>query len=110
MKQGQNKGSQHLRIFWLHNDLEQNRYGVAATTAVGGAVQRNLVRRWSRELLRRWNPQIVQGQDIVVMANRKGAADSFQEYINELAGLLVRANLGQRAQLLSTFAGAPNVQ
>jgi ribonuclease P protein component len=109
MKQGQNKGSQHLRIFWLDNNLEANRYGVAATTAVGGAVRRNLVRRWSRELLRRWDPEIVQGQDIVVMANRKGADESYGAYVQELASLLVRANLGQRAALLAG-SGVPNVQ
>jgi putative membrane protein insertion efficiency factor/ribonuclease P protein component len=58
-----------LRLQWLRNNTDRNRYGVAATTATGGAVVRNRIRRWSRELLRRWDGQLAQGFDIVVLAS-----------------------------------------
>ena len=48
MAHGRSARSNGVRVHYTHNGTDANRYGVAATTAVGGAVVRNRVRRWSR--------------------------------------------------------------
>jgi ribonuclease P protein component len=98
---GESAGGAFARVIWLLNGLDHNRYGVAATTAVGGSVQRNKVRRWSREYFRRWDPELAQGNDIVVMANRKGAADDFTAFGESLIKSLCRARLAAVGTLLA---------
>lgn len=100
MSSGNSAGGALARIFWLINGLDHNRYGVAATTTVGGAVKRNKVRRWSREYLRRWDSSLVQGNDIVVMANRKGADDSYSEFGESVLKSLRRAKLAPAGPLV----------
>jgi ribonuclease P protein component len=79
-----------LRLQWLRNGLDRNRYGVAATTATGGAVVRNRIRRWARELLRSWDSQLAQGFDIVVLAFNRESAESYQHFSQSLSTCLQR--------------------
>lgn len=103
MSTGNTAGGSLARIFWLLNGLDHNRYGVAATTAVGGAVKRNKVRRWSREYLRRWDGGLVQGNDIVVMANRSGADADHRTFGESVLKSLRRAKLAPAGQVAEDY-------
>jgi ribonuclease P protein component len=95
MAHGRFTRSNGVRVHYTHNGTDANRYGVAATTAVGSAVVRNRVRRWSRELLRQWDAQIVPGHDLVVFVNNSDAQESFQSFAIHLAHSLRKAQLAE---------------
>ena len=99
--QGQARRRDGIVLHWLNNNLEANRYGIAAKLAVGKAVVRNRVRRWGRELLRRWNPALRPGYDLVLSARQPEAADDYHEFCSNLASLLARAELIEHVLELS---------
>jgi ribonuclease P protein component len=76
MTRGKVARSNGLRVHFALNGLPHSRYGIAATTAVGGAVVRNRVRRWAKELLRRWDELLAPGYDLVVFVNQREASSS----------------------------------
>jgi ribonuclease P protein component len=82
-----------LTVHWLANGMDYNRYGVAAKTKTGTAVVRNRVRRWAKELLRRWDVHLDQGYDIIILANRPEAAQSYQGFAEQLAHVLTMCKL-----------------
>ena len=92
---GRSARSNGVRVHYTHNGGGDNRYGVAATTAVGGAVVRNRVRRWSRELLRRWDAQLAPGHDVVVFVNHKDAQESYAGFAGHLAYSLRKSQLAE---------------
>jgi ribonuclease P protein component len=95
LARGKSTRSNGVRLHWTHNGMDFNRYGVAATTAVGSAVVRNRVRRWSRELLRQWDAQLMPGHDVVVFVNQAEARESFGEFATHLAVTLKRSQLAE---------------
>jgi ribonuclease P protein component len=95
MAHGRSARSNGVRVHFTHNGLDENRYGVAATTAVGSAVARNKVRRWSRELLRQWDAQIATGHDVVVFVNHKDVRESFRSFAIHLSHSLRKAHLAE---------------
>jgi ribonuclease P protein component len=52
----------------LPNTFDHNRYGFAVGRRVGGAVKRNLIKRWFREAIRELHPELRPGFDLVVIA------------------------------------------
>ena len=93
MTRGRVARSNGLRVHFALNGLPHSRYGISATTAVGGAVVRNRVRRWGRELLRRWDELLAPGYDLIVFVNNREAAQSFAHFANHLAASLHKAEL-----------------
>lgn len=84
---GRRAGSAHLLVFALPGT---GRLGVTVSRKVGGAVQRNLVKRWIRECFRRSRERFPGSLDLVVVA-RPGAAGARQESIcRELTSLAGR--------------------
>ena len=84
-----------IKVQWLRNNLDHNRYGIAATTAVGGAVIRNRMRRWARELLRTWDAQLTQGIDVVVLAFHREAVTDFRHFTESLSAALMRLRIAE---------------
>ena len=81
----------------VESDRDSNRYGLAVSKRVGGAVVRNRLKRRLRELLRGLDAAVIGGQwDVVVTARPAAAGVSYQE----LGGSLER--LGRRLGLMST--------
>ena len=80
-------------VHWRDNQLEHPRIGYSVSTKVGGAVQRNLVKRRLRALAAPLVGTSARGVDIVVVARPAALAAPFAELEAEF-GTLVGAVLG----------------
>ncbi|MBN1856410.1 MAG: ribonuclease P protein component [Dehalococcoidia bacterium] len=78
-----------LRV--MKNDLGASRLGLVVGKRVGGAVQRNRVKRWIREVVR--VRALSQGWDIVVIARPSIQGARYQDVELELQRLLVKASV-----------------
>ena len=75
------------------DNVGSSRIGFSVSRRVGGAVQRNRVKRRLREVIRRKLTRIAPGYDLVITA-RPGAADARMETLEQdVARLLTRARL-----------------
>jgi ribonuclease P protein component len=84
-----------LRYFLNASDPPANRYAVVAGRKSGGAVQRNRLKRITREALRALHPQLRPGYDLVVIVRGTVAelpgsreAQALLERLTRRAGLL----------------------
>jgi ribonuclease P protein component len=92
---GQRQRSDGLALYYGPSSGPECRCGIMVTGKTGRAVVRSKLRRWARELLRRWQPAIAPGHDLVVLANRPEAAESYQHFAIHLSCLLKRTNLAE---------------
>ncbi len=67
-KRGRSWTTRLVVLAVLPNDLHHNRYGFAVGRRVGGAVDRNRIKRWLRESVHELHPTLQQGHDIVFIA------------------------------------------
>jgi ribonuclease P protein component len=90
-----NKGSSWLSDLMvmkaLPNGLAFSRYGFSVSRRVGGAVERNLVKRRLREILH--SVTLEPGWDIMFIARAKVASASFVSVEKAVHRLLTRAGL-----------------
>jgi len=66
----------------------ETRIGVTASRKVGGAVQRNRVKRWVREYFRLNRTELQPGSDIVVIVRAGADKLSFKDVERELGAVL----------------------
>jgi ribonuclease P protein component len=78
------------------NQLDHSRVGVAASRAVGNAVQRNRAKRRLRETARMVLPGLPSGWDLILLARRDVNQASFSTLQAALSSLLQRAGLNER--------------
>jgi ribonuclease P protein component len=77
-----------MTLFLLPNGGTAARFGVAATRKVGSAVDRNRVKRLSREVFRRKNAAV--GLDVVVVPRREMLDASFASLETDYSAALER--------------------
>lgn len=82
-----------LVLYVLPGSQTHTRVGVAASHAVGGAVQRNRAKRRLRACMREALPQVAPGWDLVLLARRATLDMPYSELRTALANLLTRANV-----------------
>ncbi len=90
---GRRFGSALMRVHVSRGRCSHNRYGLVTGKHVGGAVQRNRVRRTLREALRALDPGLRQGHDLVIVAQAALAGETGPAVSMELQRLLCRAGL-----------------
>lgn len=84
-RRGQRRNSPHFLVILLRNtDKCSTRLGLTVSRKVGGAIQRNRVKRLVREFFRRHLKHLPENTDISVVA-KKGAPDlDFDQVCSEL--------------------------
>jgi ribonuclease P protein component len=68
-RQGRSVGNRHLVLYAFANESsDRPRLGLSVSRRVGGAVERNHVKRLLREAFAEAEPRIASGQDLVIVA------------------------------------------
>lgn len=81
---------------WRRTDRGETRIGLSTPRTLGGAVQRNLVRRRLRELIRARMEAIGPGWDLLVIARPAAAKATQGELGAAIDALLRRSDIGKR--------------
>ena len=76
---GSTRADRLLVVRYVPNDLGHERFAISTGRRLGGAVQRNRVRRRIRETLRQIAPHDGPGRDILIVARPASASASFAE-------------------------------
>lgn len=72
---------------------ENSRAGIIATRSVGGAVERNRVKRQLREIISHLLPELTMHVDLLLIAREPASRASFFEIQTAVMGLLGKAGL-----------------
>ena len=94
-RHGQARATDQLVLRWMRTDRAESRIGLSTPRTLGGAVQRNRVRRRLRELVRARLERIGPGWDLLLIA-RPAAGESSQAKLGAaLDALLERSEIGR---------------
>ncbi len=81
-----------LAVYVRPNRTARNRLGITVGTKLGGAVQRNRVRRRIKEIYRLHERELAPGYDLVLVARVRAGGVSYWEIDREFMRLM--SNLG----------------
>ena len=94
-RQGTARSTPLLVLRWLRTDRDETRIGLSTPRKLGGAVQRNRVRRRLRELVRARMERIGPGWDLLLIA-RPGAGEATSIDLGAaIDSLLDRSDIGR---------------
>jgi ribonuclease P protein component len=93
-RRGTARSTRLLVLRSLRTDGPETRVGLSTPRSLGGAVQRNRVRRRLRELVRERRGAIGTGWDLLLIARPEAATASHAELRAALASLLERSGIG----------------
>ena len=83
----------HLFVRPRSQPGEETRIGITVTRALGGAVVRNRLRRWTRETFRLAYPRIKPGYDLVVNCHRRLGEARRDQFDRSFENVLEKAHL-----------------
>lgn len=95
MRSGTARSHRILVLRWRRTDRAETRVGFSTPRSLGGAVERNRVRRRLRQIVRERLGEIGNGYDLVLIARRGAAEASYAELRTAATTLLERAGIGQ---------------
>lgn len=90
---GKNTASQFVAVYSMKNGKNINRLGITVSAKIGGAVQRNRIRRRLKEIYRINEQRIISGYDIVIVARMRCVDSDYKELETSLTGVLKRMSL-----------------
>ena len=90
---GKVSASQCVAIYCRRNGMPGNRFGVTVGTKIGGAVQRNRIRRRLREIYRLNEDKLSPGYDIVIVARMRSRYAEYKEIESSVLYLFGKLNL-----------------
>jgi len=73
--------------------VENSRAGIIATRSVGGAVERNRVKRQLRVIIAPFMPDLIETVDLLLIAREPASRATFAEIRSAVEGLLGKAGL-----------------
>ena len=76
---GKNAASKYVAVYSRRNNMPENRLGITVSTKLGGAVQRNRIRRRLKEIYRQNESMLASGYDIVIVARMRSRIAGFKE-------------------------------
>jgi ribonuclease P protein component len=92
-RRGKARSTELLVLRALRSDGPETRIGLSTPRSLGGAVERNRVRRRLREIVRERYGEIDAGWDLLVIARPKAGDASYAELREAFASLLRRSEL-----------------
>ena len=90
---GKSAASQCVVIYFRRNGRAENRLGVTVSTKLGGAVQRNRVRRRLKEIYRLNEEKISLGFDIIIVARARSRFAGYGELESSVISTFRRLKL-----------------
>ena len=94
-RHGTARSTPTLVLRWMRTDRAETRIGLSTPRTLGGAVQRNRVRRRLRSLLRERIGRIGPGWDILLIARPAAGDASHGELGEAIDALLARSDIGR---------------
>ena len=85
---GRSRSDRNLAVRFVPNGRDHDRFGISTGRRLGGAVQRNRVRRRVREILRRSSNDTGHGWDILIIARPPAVDATYDELRTTLERLL----------------------
>ncbi|MFA5857781.1 MAG: ribonuclease P protein component [Elusimicrobiota bacterium] len=98
-KNGKRYNSNGISVITYLNDTEHkhfSRLGLVVSHKIGGAVERNKLKRRIRELFRLATPKLLRGYDIIVIPQKRGVVLTFDELSVTFEQLLIRAGVWRK--------------
>ncbi|HEX9634721.1 MAG TPA: ribonuclease P protein component [Candidatus Limnocylindria bacterium] len=93
-RRGSVRSTRLLVLRSLRTDRPETRIGLSTPRSLGGAVQRNRVRRRLRELIRERIETVGAGWDLLLIARPEAGAASYAELRDAVRSLLERSGMG----------------
>ena len=84
-------------VFYRRNGRKENRLGITVSTKLGGAVQRNRIRRRLKEIYRLNESKLAAGYDIVIVARMASRSAEFKQLESSLMSLFAKLHLMENA-------------
>ena len=94
---GKSAASKCVVVYCLRNNTRENRLGITVSTKLGGAVQRNRIRRRLKEIYRLHEHSLHIGYDIVLVARSRSQQVKWNELeyttlsLFEKLGLIIKS-------------------